>query len=897
MPHQPHLMDLDPKEQLSEEEVLEKKEYKQRLAEALRDPELRKIEGFPIGDDDAILALSDPPHYTACPNPFLTEIVQKWQEERTQKRNTNPLHNDEINGYHREPYTADISEGKNNPIYMAHTYHTKVPHLAIMRYILHYTDPDDIVFDGFCGTGMTGVAAQLCGDLKEVEKLGYYVDGEGLVYENSKDVDPISRLGARKAILSDLSPAATFIAYNYNTPVDAQVFESEARRTLKEVEAECGWMYETWYPKFDSPERVKGKINFTVWSDVLVCPECGHEMIFWDVAIDKISGNIRHTWPCPECDALLGKSRSKKSGAQKVGRVWETVYDQVIGKSLSQAKQAPVLINYSVGKKRFEKPPDKADLELIERIKETKISYNFPFNELPAGFNTQQPKISHGLTHVHHFYTRRNLFVLAAIENRKKSPYIKFIISGSNINSSKLYRYRTSGKGGNVSGTLYIPSTPQENNIIEVVKRKLRDILKVYKIGLIKSLINCASSSDLSNTPSNSIDYIFVDPPFGGNLMYSELNYFWEAWLRVFTNNQPEAIINHVQRKGLAEYQSLMEDCFREFHRLLKHGHWMTVEFHNSKNAVWNSIQEALLRAGFMVADVRTLDKQQGTFKQVTTSAAVKQDLIISAYKPSARFEQHFLSEQGKAEGAWTFVRQHLNQLPMPTIKNAVLEPVQERYPYLLYDRMVAFHIQRGLSVPLSAPIFYQGLEQRFIDRDGMLFLSEQVPNYDKARMSAKDTYQMTIFVVDEKSTIQWLRQLLEPKLGGDAQTFAEIQPKFLKKLQQARYEQLPELLEILEQNFLEDAQGRWYVPDPNKASDLEKLRNKSLLREFNQYLEGRKQLKQFRTEAVRAGFADAWQRKDFKTIVNIAERLPEKVLQEDPDLLMYYDNASLRVD
>ncbi|GIW56394.1 MAG: hypothetical protein KatS3mg082_2798 [Nitrospiraceae bacterium] len=72
-----------------------------------------------------------------------------------------------------------MSEGKNDPIYNAHSYHTKVPHKAIMRYILHYTEPGDVVFDGFCGTGMTGVAAQLCGDRKTVESLGYKVDDQG----------------------------------------------------------------------------------------------------------------------------------------------------------------------------------------------------------------------------------------------------------------------------------------------------------------------------------------------------------------------------------------------------------------------------------------------------------------------------------------------------------------------------------------------------------------------------------------------------------------------------------------------------------------------------------------------------------------------------------------------
>ncbi len=29
---------------------------------------------------------------------------------------------------------------------------------------------------------------------------------------------------------------------------------------------------------------------------------------------------------------------------------------------------------------------------------------------------------------------------------------------------------------------------------------------------------------------------------------------------------------------------------------------------------------------------------------------------------------------------------------------------------------------------------------------------------------------------------------------------------------------------------------------------------------------------------------------------MSVAERLPESVLQEDPQLLMYYDNASARV-
>lgn len=878
-----------------------KEEYRRRLAEALQDPAFRQIEGFPLGTDEAILALSDPPYYTACPNPFLAEILAEWQEERRAIRRELDLPDDEnlpagFQAYHREPFAADVSEGKNDPIYNAHSYHTKVPHKAIMRYILHYTDPGDIVFDGFCGTGMTGVAAQLCGDRKVVESLGYRVDKKGIIYDGDK---PISRLGARKAVLNDLSPAATFIAYNYNTPVDARAFEREARRILKEVEAECGWMYETWHPNANDPNRVKGKINYTVWSDVLRCPHCGEEMVFWDAAVDAKAGEIKEAWDCPKCGSKLAKSPRKDSGALKVERVMDTVYDRALGQTLRQARQVPVLINYSVGKKRFEKKPDAEDLALIRKIEESDIPYPFPTDELPRGFNTEQPKISHGLTHVHHFYTRRNLWVLTdlweMISSSKNKHKMAWVNTGIDTISSRLLNFRVSGSGKPtpLKGTLYISSLYPELNphMMYFNKFHLR-IAPICNLLDGKTISTTQSATSIITCPPNSLDYIFVDPPFGGNLMYSELNFMWESWLKVTTNNQQEAIVNKEQRKGLNEYQFLMEGCFREFYRLLKPGRWMTVEFHNSQNSIWNSIQEALLRAGFIVADVRTLDKQQATFKQVTTTAAVKQDLVISAYKPTTEFERRFSTEGGSAAGAWEFIRQHLEQLPMPGGQDQNIEVQGERMPYLLYDRMVAFHLVRGLTVPLSAAEFYQGLSQRWLMRDGMVFTAAQVSQYDRLRLKAERVQQLAIFVTDEASAIQWLRGELDPQTGHGPQTYAELMPRFLKQLFQERYEKLPELQVILEQNFLRDAEERWFVPDPENTAHLEALRQRDLLREFAEYTRGSGRIRVFRAEAVKAGFSKAWAEHDYKTIIQVAERLPEQALQEDPKLKLYYDNA-----
>ncbi|GAB7386952.1 DNA methyltransferase [Bacillaceae bacterium] len=889
-------------------------------------PELKKLEGFPIAEDEDILALSDPPYYTACPNPWLHEIVAEWEKERREQYG-------EEEAYQREPFAADVSEGKNDPIYHAHSYHTKVPHKAIMRYLLHYTRPGDIVFDGFAGTGMTGVAAQLCGDRREVESLGYKVSEDGTILD--EEGRPFSRLGARKAILNDLSPAASFIAYNYNTPVDVAAFEQEARRILAEVEAECGWMYETRHvdekgnPQVDlNGNPIVGRINYTVWSDVFVCPSCLNEIVFWDAAVDQEAGKVRDRFHCPAC----GAEHTKRS----VERAWETRYDAAIGEMVRQAKQVPVLINYSVGNRRYEKRPDADDLALIAKIEEMEIPYWFPTDRMPDGYNTEQPKNSHGVTHVHHFYTKRNLWVLSTIFYYVRNDFLlRYTFTGIIQGLTKLQRFKPKTTFPNMilSGTLYIGSLVREWNVIDWLSGKIRGLNRgrLKFSGSLNCILLGVQSASSINAQESSIDYIFTDPPFGSNLMYSELNFLWEAWLKVFTNNQCEAIVNKTQGKGLMEYQRLMEACFREYYRVLKPGRWMTVEFSNSQASVWNAIQEAIQRAGFVIANVSILDKQQGSFKAVTTTTAVRQDLVISAYKPSSEMRERMQHHQNSVESAWIFVREHLEKLPVFIGKQGEAQVIVERTPRILFDRMVAYHVQNGLPVPISSAEFQEGVAQRFPMRDGMVFLETQLAEYEQKRMTAKELIQQSLFVTDENSAIEWLRQQLLKK----PQTRQELHPEFMKQIQHiAKYELLPELDQLLEQNFLkyegdgpvpdqilsylrrnykdlrgldpadpkvmQKARERWYVPDPNKQADLEKLREKSLLREFEQYkaelANSRKRLKQFRTEAIRAGFKRAWSEKDYETIVLVGDRLPESVLQEDDKLLMYYDNAQIRL-
>ena len=830
---------------------------------------VRDIEGFPIGTDEDIIALSDAPYYTACPNPFIKEFIEEYGTP----------YDEETDDYHCEPFAADVSEGKGDAIYNAHTYHTKVPYKAIMRYILHYTKPGDIVYDGFCGTGMTGVAAQMCENIDQSVKFQWSLE--------DKDI----QWGLRYAAMNDLSPIASFIAKNYTTPINISSFENEASRILETCFEDCKWMWTTHH--IENGKEYEAIINFVAWSDVLVCPHCSGEIVFGKTAATK-DGKIKGKFNCPHCHAEMKKGSCDKERTLK--------YDPKTGETYSVAKQIPLLINYSYRGKRYEKEPDDFDLSLIEKIESLEIPYWYPTDKLPAGYNTEQPIRSHGYDKVNLFYTNRILHFLAELYDLIQKSDLKDSLTiwftSQLINISKLNRYRpaVTFPYNPLSGTLYISSLTCESSPYIAYNGKIRKFTQALS-GVLErnSIISVNSTTDLRNVPDSSIDYIFTDPPFGGNLNYSELSFIWESWIKVKTNNKCEAIMNPVQHKSLPEYQELMTRSFCEYFRILKPNRWMTIEFHNSKNAVWNAIQEGLQRAGFIVADVRTLDKQLGTFKQTTSSSAVKQDLVISAYKPTNQFRRNFVNKAGSEETAWAFVRQHLANLPVAVDAdhNGKLDIIAERQAYLLFDRMVAYHIMNGLPVPIDATDFYKGLDEKFLKRDGMYFLPDQVNEYDTARIKMDvEPIQFELFVSNEKSAIAWLYQQLDTP-----QTYAELQPKFMQEVKSVdRYEDMPELSVMLDENFIQDDKGRWYIPDRTKEGDVAKLREKNLWKEFESYMNSKGKLKLFRSEAIRVGFSRLWKDKNYQAIVDMAERLPEKTIQEDDKLLMYFDISLSRV-
>jgi 16S rRNA G966 N2-methylase RsmD len=882
------------------------------LREKLKDSEFRKTPGFPIGSDEDILKMSDPPYYTACPNPFLEEFVRVHGKPYDPKEK-----------YHRDPFAVDVSVGKTDPLYKAHGYHTKVPHLAIVPSILHYTKPGDIVLDGFAGSGMTGVAAQWCGCAPASFRV--QLEAEWKAQGRAKP-----EWGPRLSILNDLGPAATFISAGYNLQSDTKAFVTAAKRLLDEVDSEVGWMYQTSHGKSNAPVRV----NYTVWSEVFTCPECAAEIVFVDVSLDKKTGKTKEGLSCSHCRAKLRKGSLERS--------FETSVDPLLGSPWRRIRLRPVLLEYTVDGKKILRPPTGHDLELHERIAQLPAPPEMPDAAFPFEDMWEAPRIEgKGLTHVHHLFLPRAARALSCLWRRATEEpdagvrrSLLFFVEQAIWGMSLMARYAPthySQVNQYLAGTYYVGSQVVDASPRYILGGKVKGMERAFSAFRRQARV-MVSTGDCANLPiaDASVDYVFTDPPFGDNFAYAELNFLVESWHGVRTDAGKDTVVdrakeNHAAQKTLADYQRLMTACFSEYYRVLKPGRWITVVFSNSRNSVWRAIQEALGTAGFVVGDVRTLDKQQLTLKQLTSSA-VKQDLVISAYRPTAVLSDLFKLGTSSENAAWAFIREHLSNAPGCVEAKGQIEVIVERTAQMLLDRMIAFHVQRGLAVPLSGSAFLLGLEQRFAQRDGMYFLAEQAAEYDRRR-AGRHVGQLALFVTDEATAVQWVRQELKQK----PRTYQDLNPVFHKAMHTwSKHEKLIELSDILKYNFLcyegegpvpnpihgylstnfKDFRKRakddpelkakatdiWYVPDPGKEGDLEKLREKALLREFEEYkATSQKTLKVFRTEAVRVGFKAAYDARDWKTIVSVGEKLPDSVLQEDEKLLMYYDVASMR--
>ena len=484
-----------------------------------------------------------------------------------------------------EPFVRDVRATKGSPAYRAHMYHTKVPPEAIEPYIEHYTEAGDVVMDPFCGSGMTGVAA--------------------------------ARLG-RRALLSDLSPFATFLAYNNCAGVDTLELRSALRGMLDSVRAKLEPMYRSECPKCGSDAAIR----YVIWSDALRCPECRAEYVLWDVAVDE-ERRVLSEYACPSCGRKIAKKLADRAGSRPVAARLDCPNG-------CDVAEAPL------------------DGRPVRRVRSNGLWR--PTDEIPAGLDEISRVRRSGVTTVADLFTERNLEAVALLwdaAGKVRPARLRarafFAVTAIMVRASRLIKYIPSRRlaPGPILGTMYLPSFSAEVNVLKMFERRINALCRAADYigdrGDAGLCISTQSAAGLSAVPDASLDYVFTDPPFGHNIMYSELNFLWESWLGWRTETRDEAVVSKSQGKGVGEYGELMAASFAEIHRALRPGRWMTLVFHNTRADVWAAIQAGVGAAGFHVEAIQTLDKQHETFKQVTAEGAVGYDVVVNCRKRAGK--------------------------------------------------------------------------------------------------------------------------------------------------------------------------------------------------------------------------------------------------------------------
>lgn len=585
-------------------------------------------------------------------------------------------------------YTKPLPASRSGALYNAFPYPTKISPESIAVFIASHTKPGDTILDTFGGSGTTGMAAHLCSNPSDK------------VIELAKELDAPVEWGKRNAIIYELSTLGSFVAKTMAKKINSKEFLQVAQHILTKCEESIGDLYTV-----KDDEGNPGKMRHAIWSDILKCPSCNLEVSFWDVAVEHSPLKLKDKFVCPNC--------SFESETSKIERVYEEYFDQLLGKMHTRKKRVIKRVYGRTGKRLWQRPASQEDEELIKKIEERSLSSSIPIKKIPWG-DLYRSGYHKGITHIHHFYTRRNLIVMSELWSKIKEEPIEFqdalkllVLSYNSSHSTLMSRVVVkSGQSDFVltsaqSGVLYISSLPVEKNIFEGLHRKSKTIGKAFAL-LEHSTSNVevvnGSSTNL-DIKDKSIDYVFTDPPFGDYIPYAELNFINEAWLDDITNQTNEIIISQKQDKSVNDYATLMTEVFNEINRTLKDNGACTVVFHSAKAEVWKALQDAYKSAGLKVRHSSILDKLQGSFKQVSGNVSVKGDPLLCLVKGENS------SETIETEINLGDLISDLIEKASNNVDNKEL--TVER----IYSRLVTYYLQMGKEVPMDAADFYKRLK------------------------------------------------------------------------------------------------------------------------------------------------------------------------------------------
>lgn len=488
---------------------------------------------------------------------------------------------------------------RTDPAYNAHGYLTKVPVGAIVPFIDRFTERGELMLDPFAGSGMTGVAAYICG---------------------------------RRCILSDISELGRHVGTNFVNLVDPERFTRVATEVVARAAARVAKLYRTTCGSCGGPAAI-AKV---VWSFVYRCPSCAGEIVYYGLVAAEGAGGST----CPRCRNPFVRRTARRLEERPVA----------------------VFADCDHCGTNVERTADVSDRRAAAAAAQIDVAASWPDVPIPDDREMYRRSAlgKSGLVSTGSFFSPRNLRALAVLrqeidrvsDERLRSKLL-FAFTAILPRASKRYQWGPKRPLNAQNQTYYVAPVFYEWNVLDLFQRKVGAAIRADEF--IRSTAGgplfadegprveyrVGSAADLSWIEDSSVDYVFTDPPFGSNIFYSDMSLFQEAWLGRFTDPAAEAVIHtDSKRKATAAraYEDILTRALSECYRVLRPGRWATVVFSNSRGDVWAMLQRAVKRTGFDLApaEVRILDKGQRSVKGLNSGRedVVTVDLILSLQKP-----------------------------------------------------------------------------------------------------------------------------------------------------------------------------------------------------------------------------------------------------------------------
>lgn len=515
-------------------------------------------------------------------------------------------------------FSSPLPSTRSGVFYNTFPYPTKISPESIAVYIATLTRPGDTVLDAFGGSGSTGIAALLCEHPTE----------QMMKIAGELGVSPV--WGRRNAVLYEVGTYGSFAAKTLMSRLPADEFQEAVNDFVQHAKSELNHYY---FAK-DNDGR-EGVIRHIIWTDILICPDCNAEVSYFEEATSHSPVKFKKFVKCPHCDHV--------HKVDEMSFATEEYYDALLQKWMIRKKRVPAWVYGTTNGNNWNRAANDDDRALLQQIEEEAYDEDdFP-REIQWG-ELQRSGYHFGITHLHHFYTKRNYMVMYRLWNatekypQKIANALKLLLLSYNATHCTLMTRVVAKKNAKdfvltsaQSGVLYISRMPVEKNILLGLQRKLVPFYNAYKL-----LENCSGRINIHNSTSeqieedsDSIDFVFTDPPFGDFIPYAEVNQINELWLNNVTNRNDEIIISPSQHKDIMAYQEMLTRVFRGINRVLKPKASAAVVFHAAKAEIWDAFENVLADSGFSVCMTSILDKKQASFKQVVSDGSVQGDPLI----------------------------------------------------------------------------------------------------------------------------------------------------------------------------------------------------------------------------------------------------------------------------